>query len=194
MATHQTSLLVRILDVSVWAAPWASRRRTTSSWRTSSFWAGPGRGPGPGPEVGALGPQADVILLPRARHHRRPPHQRGHQGDAGRRVPRQDPPGPRRRARPVRHARGGHALAGRPQRRRLLAVPRAHAGRRRAAILDFFWAKHKMQPMLMTLLINVWRLLARTGPMSITTTPEEYRDRFLKMCRVYVETEEDRQD
>jgi hypothetical protein len=53
----------------------------------------------------------------------------------------------------------------------------------RAAVLDFFWAKHKLQPMLMTLLISVWNLLTRQGPMSITTTPEEYRERFLKMCK-----------
>lgn len=58
----------------------------------------------------------------------------------------------------------------------------------RAAVLDFFWAKHKVQPILMTFLINAWNLLVhRHGPMSITTTPEEYRQRFLKMCREYVE-------
>ena len=58
----------------------------------------------------------------------------------------------------------------------------------RAAVLDFFWAKHKLQPILMTFLINTWNLLVHHhGPMSITTTPEEYRQRFLKMCRKYVE-------
>jgi hypothetical protein len=58
----------------------------------------------------------------------------------------------------------------------------------RAAVLDFFWAKHKIQPILMTFLINTWNLLIHHhGPMSITTTPEEYRERFLKMCRKYVE-------
>lgn len=58
----------------------------------------------------------------------------------------------------------------------------------RAAVLDFFWAKHKLQPILMTFLINAWNLLIyHHGPMSITTTPEEYRQRFLKMCHEYVE-------
>jgi hypothetical protein len=58
----------------------------------------------------------------------------------------------------------------------------------RASILDFFWAKHKMQPKLMTLLIKLWNaLISKHGPMSITTTPDEYRDRFLNMCRAIVE-------
>lgn len=58
----------------------------------------------------------------------------------------------------------------------------------RASILDFFWAKHKLQPRVMTILIKLWNLLiSKQGPMSITTTPEEYRQRFLKMCRSYVD-------
>ncbi|KAK4201897.1 hypothetical protein QBC40DRAFT_277400 [Triangularia verruculosa] len=62
----------------------------------------------------------------------------------------------------------------------------------RASILDFFWAKHKIQPKFMTLLINLWNLLiSKDGPMSITTTPEEYRQRFLRMCRGYVEIKKD---
>ncbi|KAK0711993.1 hypothetical protein B0H67DRAFT_647320 [Lasiosphaeris hirsuta] len=62
----------------------------------------------------------------------------------------------------------------------------------RAAILDFFWAKHKIQPRFMTLLITLWNLLiSRSGHMSITTTPDEYRERFLKMCRGIVEVRED---
>ncbi|ETN38827.1 uncharacterized protein HMPREF1541_06866 [Cyphellophora europaea CBS 101466] len=56
----------------------------------------------------------------------------------------------------------------------------------RAAVLDFFWAKHKVQPKLFTLLIRAWNLIDRQGPMSITTTPEEYRERFLQMCREIV--------
>lgn len=58
----------------------------------------------------------------------------------------------------------------------------------RASILDFFWAKHKPQPQAMTLLIRLWNLLiSRSEPMSITTSPSEYRERFLKMCRSIVE-------
>ncbi|KAL2264256.1 hypothetical protein VTK26DRAFT_9032 [Humicola hyalothermophila] len=58
----------------------------------------------------------------------------------------------------------------------------------RAAILDFFWAKHKVHPRMMTLLIKLWNvLIRRSGPMSITTTPDEYRNRFLRLCRDIVE-------
>jgi hypothetical protein len=61
----------------------------------------------------------------------------------------------------------------------------------RAAVLDFFWAKHKVQPRLMTLLISTWNLITRSGHMSITTTPEEYRERFLNMCREIVAAKKD---
>ncbi|KAL2135943.1 hypothetical protein VTI74DRAFT_6171 [Chaetomium olivicolor] len=58
----------------------------------------------------------------------------------------------------------------------------------RASILDFFWAKHKVQPRFMTLLIKAWNVLvSKDGHMSITTTPNEYQERFLKMCRGIVE-------
>jgi hypothetical protein len=35
-------------------------------------------------------------------------------------------------------------------------------------------------------LISIWNLITRSGHMSITTTPEEYRERFLNMCREIV--------
>lgn len=60
----------------------------------------------------------------------------------------------------------------------------------RAVVLDFFWAKHKAQPKIFTFLIKCWNLVNRQGPMSITTTPEEYRTRFLKMCSHLVEVSE----
>lgn len=61
----------------------------------------------------------------------------------------------------------------------------------RASILDFFWAKHKIQPKFMTFLIKLYNLLiSKRGHMSITTTPAEYRERFLKMCREIVEIKE----
>jgi hypothetical protein len=59
----------------------------------------------------------------------------------------------------------------------------------RAAVLDFFWAKHKVQPRLFTALIKAYNLLDRKGPMSITTSPEEYRQRFLGMCGGFVEVD-----
>ena len=60
----------------------------------------------------------------------------------------------------------------------------------RAVILDFFWAKHKFQPRVFTFLVGIYRLLARHEPMSITTTSDEYRSRFLKMCSDMVEIRE----
>ncbi|KPI39627.1 uncharacterized protein AB675_3356 [Cyphellophora attinorum] len=64
----------------------------------------------------------------------------------------------------------------------------------RAQILDFFWAKHKVTPKLFTFLIKAWNLIDRKGPMSITTTPDEYRERFLRMCEHFVEVKEDGED
>ncbi|KAM0722288.1 hypothetical protein Q7P37_001729 [Cladosporium fusiforme] len=57
----------------------------------------------------------------------------------------------------------------------------------RAAVLDFFWAKHKVHAQAMTGLINTYNLVDKQGPMSVTTTSEEYRERFLKMCDEMVE-------
>ncbi|KAK4550714.1 hypothetical protein LTR36_000293 [Oleoguttula mirabilis] len=57
----------------------------------------------------------------------------------------------------------------------------------RAAILDFFWAKHKVQAMAMTGLINAYNTVDKQGPMSVTADPSEYRERFLKMCEDIVE-------
>lgn len=61
----------------------------------------------------------------------------------------------------------------------------------RAVVLDFFWAKHKTRPRLMTALVAAFDFFARTGHMSITTTPEEYRRRFLDMVQGYIEVEDD---
>lgn len=60
----------------------------------------------------------------------------------------------------------------------------------RAAVLDFFWAKHKTHAKAMSGLIRAWNLVFKQGPMSITTSPEEYRARFLRMCREIVEVKE----
>ena len=57
----------------------------------------------------------------------------------------------------------------------------------RAATLDFFWAKHKMQPQVLTSLVTAYNTIDKQGPMSITTTAEEYRTRFLDMIRGFVE-------
>lgn len=57
----------------------------------------------------------------------------------------------------------------------------------RAAVLDFFWAKHTIHAKAMTGLIEGYNLIDEQGPMSVTTTSEEYRDRFLRMCMDLVE-------
>lgn len=59
----------------------------------------------------------------------------------------------------------------------------------RAAILDFFWAKHKARAKVMTHLVNLWNKIdlgGDKGPMSITTSSAEYRDRFIGMCQGYI--------
>jgi hypothetical protein len=59
----------------------------------------------------------------------------------------------------------------------------------RAALLDFFWAKHKAHAKAMTGLINAYNVFDRKGPMSVTTNASEYRDRFLKMCEEMVKVQ-----
>ncbi|KAI2631389.1 SAICAR synthase-like protein [Hypomontagnella submonticulosa] len=60
----------------------------------------------------------------------------------------------------------------------------------RAAILDFFWAKHTVRAKAMTGLVRGYNLIDNRGPMSITADSKEYRGRFLKMCMDYVEVQE----
>ncbi|KAF1989209.1 SAICAR synthase-like protein [Aulographum hederae CBS 113979] len=57
----------------------------------------------------------------------------------------------------------------------------------RAVLLDFFWAKHKLQPKLMTKMISSFNFFAKKGEMSITTSPGEYRGRFLRMVESLIE-------
>ena len=57
----------------------------------------------------------------------------------------------------------------------------------RAAILDFFWSKHKVYAKAMTGLISAYNVVDKQGHMSITTTAPEYRERFLKMCGEMIE-------
>ncbi|KAI1653475.1 SAICAR synthase-like protein [Daldinia decipiens] len=59
----------------------------------------------------------------------------------------------------------------------------------RASILDFFWAKHTIHAKAMTTLIRGYNLIDDQGPMSITTDSEEYRNRFLDMCKGLVEVQ-----
>jgi hypothetical protein len=53
----------------------------------------------------------------------------------------------------------------------------------RAAILDYFWAKHKIHAQAMTGLIKGFHLVSGQGHMSITTSADDYRRRFLKMVQ-----------
>jgi hypothetical protein len=51
----------------------------------------------------------------------------------------------------------------------------------RAIVLDFFWAKHKIHAITMTGLVSSYNFISGQGHMSITTSPSDYRKRFLKM-------------
>ena len=60
----------------------------------------------------------------------------------------------------------------------------------RAVVLDFFWAKDALQAQTLTGLVqlfNTLKLGKDHGPMTITTTSEEYRQRFLGMVDGMVE-------
>ncbi|KAG9185319.1 hypothetical protein G6011_07863 [Alternaria panax] len=60
----------------------------------------------------------------------------------------------------------------------------------RAIILDFFWSKDALQAHTMTGLVKLFNTLKfgkDHGPMSITTTSDEYRQRFLGMVEEMVE-------
>jgi hypothetical protein len=51
----------------------------------------------------------------------------------------------------------------------------------RAVVLDFFWAKHTLHAQAMTGAVQAFNVIGRQGPMSITTTAKEYREKFLTM-------------
>ncbi|KAJ5777574.1 hypothetical protein N7520_000820 [Penicillium odoratum] len=57
----------------------------------------------------------------------------------------------------------------------------------RAALLDFFWARHKFQAQALSGVVQTFNIIGRQGPMSITTTANEYRDNFLKMVKKMIE-------
>ena len=57
----------------------------------------------------------------------------------------------------------------------------------RAVVLDFFWAKHKLYAQAMTGMVQTFNVLGRQGPMTITTTSDEYRQKFLSMVDGMVE-------
>ncbi|KAJ9302020.1 hypothetical protein DTO271G3_886 [Paecilomyces variotii] len=51
----------------------------------------------------------------------------------------------------------------------------------RAVLLDFFWAKHKLRAQAMTGVVQTFNVVGRKGPMTITTTAEEYQQKFMAM-------------
>jgi hypothetical protein len=57
----------------------------------------------------------------------------------------------------------------------------------RAVILDFFWARHKLHAQAMTGMVQTFNVVGRQGPMSITTTADEYRQNFLSMVKGMIE-------
>jgi hypothetical protein len=66
-----------------------------------------------------------------------------------------------------------------------------HKWKYRAVLLDFFWAKHTANAQTMDTLIQTYNVVGQHGPMSITTTAEEYRDRFLTMVKDIVEVRDE---
>jgi hypothetical protein len=57
----------------------------------------------------------------------------------------------------------------------------------RIILLDFMWAKHKLWPRTMTILVRTFTRIVRLPDMSITTTPEDYRQMFLEMMTRLIE-------
>ncbi|GKZ30657.1 hypothetical protein AbraIFM66950_009855 [Aspergillus brasiliensis] len=60
----------------------------------------------------------------------------------------------------------------------------------RAVLLDFFWARHKLHAQAMTGVIQTFNVIGRQGPMTITTTADEYRQKFLAMVDSMVEVQQ----
>ncbi|KAJ5224015.1 hypothetical protein N7468_008557 [Penicillium chermesinum] len=52
-----------------------------------------------------------------------------------------------------------------------------------AVVLDFFWARHKLHAQAMSGVVQTFNVIGRKGPMSITTTADEYRQNFLSMVK-----------
>ncbi|PLB40268.1 phosphatidylinositol phosphate kinase family protein [Aspergillus candidus] len=59
--------------------------------------------------------------------------------------------------------------------------------RYRAVVLDFFWGRHKLHAQAMTGVVQTFNVVGRQGPMSVTTTAEEYREKFLTMVESILE-------
>lgn len=59
--------------------------------------------------------------------------------------------------------------------------------RYRVVVLDFFWAKHTLPAQAMTGVVQTFNVIGRMGPMTITTTAEEYREKFLAMVDALME-------
>ncbi|KAH8690170.1 hypothetical protein BGW36DRAFT_433122 [Talaromyces proteolyticus] len=57
----------------------------------------------------------------------------------------------------------------------------------RAVLLDFFWAKHKLPAQALTGVVQTFNVVGRKGPMSITTTASEYKEKFMQMVDGLVE-------
>ncbi|KAL1884456.1 hypothetical protein Plec18167_002044 [Paecilomyces lecythidis] len=63
----------------------------------------------------------------------------------------------------------------------------------RAVLLDFFWAKHKLRAQAMTGMVQTFNVVGRKGPMTITTTAEEYQHKFMAMVDGLVQLQSEAQ-
>lgn len=57
----------------------------------------------------------------------------------------------------------------------------------RLVLLDFFWAKHRLHAQAMTGVVQTFNAVGHKGPMTITTTADEYREKFLEMVDSLIE-------
>lgn len=60
----------------------------------------------------------------------------------------------------------------------------------RAVLLDFFWSKRHLRAFAAEGAVKAYNIADDKGPMSITTSPEEYRKRFLEMIDKLMEVQE----
>lgn len=61
----------------------------------------------------------------------------------------------------------------------------------RFATLDFFWSKHNLRTQALTGAVDAFNVVGQRGPMTITTSVEDYRQKFLQLVDDLVEVHED---
>ena len=57
----------------------------------------------------------------------------------------------------------------------------------RAVVMDFLWARHTLHAQAMSGVVQTFNIVGNRGPMSITTTASDYRQKFLAMVSEMIE-------